>query len=460
MSPSAPGLLDELTRAVMAYFQPQSRTELPGLCDSIGLPCSPDDPALSKAKYLRARLGLLEDSDVRAALEKLLSLHGAALPAQTRFDLEEALWTRYPPFLIPKKHRRELANRLDGTPLFLNGDRFIRALGELWILEDSFEAFVGQLGGRRGKSLRSEIEQHVVRNPEDWPVEYLFDRLGAFDVSDQRFALFIEALASPDVCPDEPEQRAFAERVNSVLGAVGVELREVDLDGGYPVFRFARTSQMAGRPKNLIFASSVKPDLRLRDAVNNDVEVVNGGDRVLILDRPIPAEGLKWRDLQAWWAEVKGLDAAQAKSTLYKRLLACLPKESPAQRRLFETYYQSYGPRVPDLPALLPEVWLHWDPKTVRERGAEALFRFRMDFLMLFSHEARVVIEVDGKQHYTDNSGRGDPDQYAAMMEADRDLRLSGYEVYRFGASELDEQSMPALKVFFDRLLARHGLRT
>ncbi|MFB7225150.1 hypothetical protein [Streptomyces sp. NPDC056227] len=31
-----------------------------------------------------------------------------------------------------------------------------------------------------------------------------------------------------------------------------------------------------------------------------------------------------------------------------------------------------------DHPALLPEVWLHWDPKTVEERGPEALLRSRM----------------------------------------------------------------------------------
>jgi len=444
----------------MGHFQPQSRTKLPDLCDSIGLPSAPDDPTLSKAEYIESRLGLLEDSALRAAFEELLSLHGAALSATTRFALEEAFWTRYPPFLIPKKHRRQLANSLEGTPLFLKGDRFLRALADLWVLEDPLETLLGQFGRQRSNSLRRDIEQHVVQNPEDWPVEHFFDRLGAFDVSDQRFALFIEALASPDVRPDEAEQRAFAERVNTALRAVGVELREVDVDGGYPVFRFTRTSRMAGRPKNLIFASSLKPDLRLRDAVNNDVEVVTGGDRVLIFDRPIPAEGLKWRDLQAWWADLKGLERAQAKSTLYKRLMACLPRESPAQSRLFETFFQYYGPRIPDLPALLPEVWLHWDPKTVRERGAEALLRFRMDFLMLFSHDARIVIEVDGKQHYTDDSGRGDPSRYGAMMEADRELRLSGYEVYRFGASELNEQAAPSLKDFFDRLLRRHGIGT
>ena len=36
---------------------------------------------------------------------------------------------------------------------------------------------------------------------------------------------------------------------------------------------------------------------------------------------------------------------------------------------------------VPALPALLPEVWLHWDPKTVRERGTAALLGHRMDNL-------------------------------------------------------------------------------
>lgn len=51
---------------------------------------------------------------------------------------------------------------------------------------------------------------------------------------------------------------------------------------------------------------------------------------------------------------------------------------------------------------LLPEVWLHWDPRTVKERGPNALLRFRMDFLLLLPHGTRVVIEVDGKHHYAD----------------------------------------------------------
>ncbi len=108
---------------------------------------------------------------------------------------------------------------------------------------------------------------------------------------------------------------------------------------------------------------------------------------------------------------------------------------------------------------LLPEVWLHWDPKTARERGAAALARFRMDFLLLLPGDARVVIEVDGKHHYADDDRRPNPRKYAEMMAADRDLRLAGYEVYRFGAFELRGRAgHAAVERFFRALFNRHGV--
>lgn len=44
---------------------------------------------------------------------------------------------------------------------------------------------------------------------------------------------------------------------------------------------------------------------------------------------------------------------------------------------------------------------------------------------------------MDGAQHYTSDDGRPDTARYAANMRGDRDLKLSGYEVFRFGAAEL-----------------------
>jgi very-short-patch-repair endonuclease len=215
-----------------------------------------------------------------------------------------------------------------------------------------------------------------------------------------------------------------------------------------------------GRPKNLIFASAVKPDLRFRDAVNNDIEIVTNADKVLVYDRPIGAEGLRWSDLQLWWSETKGIaNDKDAKETLYRRLLECLPTNSPPQRLLFDSFFRSFRDHIPKLPALLPEVWLHWDPKTVKERGSDSLSRFRMDFLMLLPNGVRVVIEVDGAQHYSNPDGRADCSRYAEMVAADRDLKLYGYEVFRFGGAELQGNSAPGLvKSFFELLFKRFGI--
>jgi very-short-patch-repair endonuclease len=302
----------------------------------------------------------------------------------------------------------------------------------------------------------------VVRNPGDWTVEQFFEQVGALDASDRRFGLFLEGLAAADVRPDEESQRAFVAAVNGALASSGVELREIGRDGGFPTFRLARTGRGAGPAKNLIFASRTKPDLRFRDAVNNDVEIVSGADDVLVYDLPFPDHGLRWSDLQAWWSRSAGIEGDAAKQGLYRRLLKSLPENSPQQVLLFKTYFRHFGPRIPVLPALLPEVWLHWDPKTVRERGPEALARFRMDFLLLLPGETRIVLEVDGKHHYSSDSGAGDPKRYAAQVRADRDLRLCGYDVYRFGEYEFrDEQLAPKmLAEFFDELFRRHRLLT
>jgi hypothetical protein len=169
--------------------------------------------------------------------------------------------------------------------------------------------------------------RHVYQNPRDWSTVTLFDNLGALDCSDRRFVYFLEGLVSADVRPKEEAQRAFVEKVNAALKGSGTELRETDSRDGYPHFTLVNTHGAAsGRPKNLIFASQLKPDLRFRDAINNDVEIVTNADKVLIYDRPIGAEGIQWKTLQAWWSEANGMtDAHQAKITLYRRLGA-VPK--------------------------------------------------------------------------------------------------------------------------------------
>ncbi|MGO4205686.1 hypothetical protein AB4Z09_28935 [Rhodococcus sp. TAF43] len=84
-----------------------------------------------------------------------------------------------------------------------------------------------------------------------------------------------------------------------------------------------------------------------------------------------------------------------------------------------------------------------------------------MDFLLLLPGH-RIVLEVDGKQHYTDDRGHASPARYADNVRADRDMKLCGYDVFRFGAYELrtKQHALPLLTEFFDTLFARYGVTT
>lgn len=431
-----------------------THTVLPSICEELGLP-SPD-PEGSKRERMIASLNALPDADLADTAQRFLKRHPP--PPATRNAIQDILWAGSVCPEIPKRFRREVAQAVDIEELFGDAQHFDALLDQLWILDT--DPWAGMFGNSR-TNLRQEIQQHVHKNLGDWSTEFLFDKLGAYTASNARFTRFLEGLASPDVRPDEAAQRRFVAIVNAPLRNCGVELIESDTDGGYPVFSAVAThSAAAGRPKNLIFASSIKPDLRFRDAVNNDIEIVTNADKVLVYDRPIGMDGLLWSDLQSWWSETAGIaDADAAKKSLYRRLRESLPSNSPPQALLFSAFYGGFGSAVPDLPALLPEVWLHWDPRTVKERGRDALLRFRMDFLLLLPQGVRIVIEVDGKHHYADDAGRADVVRYAQMVAADRELKLAGYQIFRFGAHELLGDSAGAsVKTFFESLFKRYGV--
>jgi very-short-patch-repair endonuclease len=178
--------------------------------------------------------------------------------------------------------------------------------------------------------------------------------------------------------------------------------------------------------------------------------------------------------------ELKGIeDSKAAKDAFYLRLWEAVVKSgSPGELAIFKSYYEAYGKLLGDrLPALIPQVYLHFDPFTQRQRGDEkVLARQRMDFLLMLDHGTRIVIEVDGEQHYgaQDVPGVGPfrtrPELYAEMVREDRRLKLRGYEVFRFGGTEFADvdleqrtvgaQSKRHVTEFFDALLARHGFIT
>ena len=78
---------------------------------------------------------------------------------------------------------------------------------------------------------------------------------------------------------------------------------------------------------------------------------------------------------------------------------------------------------------------------------------------MLLPGRQRIVIEVDGKHHFSKDD-LPSLKVYAEMVSADRELRLAGYEVYRFGANELVGDGAEArITDFFDKLFGQHRIR-
>ncbi|MFI6607972.1 hypothetical protein [Streptomyces sp. NPDC050507] len=180
--------------------------------------------------------------------------------------------------------------------------RFVARLSRFWVLVHEVSPLLDAFFGTPGPSLKRDIEQHVFRNPGDWSLEDLFDNLGAFEAGDARFARFLEGLVSGDVLLDEAAQRHLVAANNAHVRGAAIELRETGIEGGYPRFSVVSTRLAENRkPKNIILASLTKPDIRFQSAMDNDIEIVGNRDDSLVYDRPTPADGLRWRDLQTWW---------------------------------------------------------------------------------------------------------------------------------------------------------------
>ena len=422
---------------------------------------------------MRSRILTWSEADLLALAGRVLREYGSDDLADTVSEMTVQAEHR-----VSELVRRDVLKVLDRLPSLFGELPLIDSLSDVFgaaVIQDD----PGGLLGRN--SLQGQILQHYVHNETDWSHEELLMQCGALTCSQARFFALLAKLLHPAARRDA-EQAELAGAISMALRRDGFIVRQTDVESGYAIYGVVRAqSGVAGAMKNLIFASiGEKPELVIRDAVNNDVEIVKHADKVLVFDRPLPSSGqLLWKNLRDWYAEVNGIASEEsAKEQLFRRLRqAVLGARSAGELAVFNGYYERYGPALGDrLPALIPQVYLHYDPYTKRQRGDEQfLARQRMDFLLMLEQGVRIVIEIDGRHHYAVQDGQS-PDRYIAsaqryaeMVAEDRRLRLMGYEVYRFGGHEFVDVDLEQRKVghraqqcaaeFFDRLLARHGVR-
>lgn len=329
----------------------------------------------------------------------------------------------------------------------------------------------------------SDIARHMDRF-DDWPESYLVDTvIDYLKLPDEEFMLFLTQYVNPNIhhwrwLPEEERREnipnsELVEVINKYLEHDGYKLSIKDTIGDKNFYQCVSTRiGVQGAVKNIIFAAKYKPEIVFDDALNNDIRITKNASQCLIYNRAIPQSGLMWSELVAWYSAESGITENQ-EVALIKRLCDCLDvsfkasgQKSGPETWMLQAYYELKKELRIDLPALLPQVYLYYDPLTQRERGYKLFEHQKMDFLMIFSHRDRVVIEIDGKQHYAVED-KAPPKLYSDMVKAHREMSLFGYDVYRFGGYEFfgadsDEVRKKAvldnLKQFFIRLFRKYGI--
>lgn len=320
------------------------------------------------------------------------------------------------------------------------------------------------------KTAIDDIYQHMDNN-DDWELEYLFcTYLDLLHVDDNDFIYFLEQYTHPVIkryrITEKLERIYFenecVEAINKYLVSDGYKLIQSEKIADKIIYSVTNiASGVQGTIKNIIFASKYKPEIVLEDALNNDIKIVSNQDQCLVYDKNIPNSGISWTELQNWYDEKlflldQGVD-------LKERLRDSL--DSVPEYLFYDTYIEIMERNQGEVPALLPQVYLYYDPKLQKDRIKKIFEHQRMDFLMIFSEAQRVVIEIDGVQHYADyvkgnTRHYASVDKYAEMVSAQREMTLAGYDVYRFGGKELYDASVgkEIVKRFFEMLFEKYKI--
>lgn len=328
-----------------------------------------------------------------------------------------------------------------------------------------------------GTFLLNEIARHCDSFPGDWG-----DDAGMFDVvdilhwSDQDFLYFCQEYVNPVfnryIWDDEQEdrvnlQQSCVDAINLYLTDCGYELKPINRTGDKIEFELEKLTGVKGKIHNIVFAATRKPEILLTDVLNHTVQIPVDESKYLLYDREVSTAGLTWGELLQWYNENHSSTEVSLVDRLQEAVKNC---GSPIEEQFFNCYLDVINAFGDTIPALLPQVYLYYDSKVQRERTIKIFDHQCMDFLMLFSGSQRVVIELDGVQHYSDGTVQI-PDspypqaiastaKYASMVSAQREMTLAGYEVYRFGGKEFQnqEQAKAMVRQFLLDLFSKHRI--
>lgn len=441
---------DGITEILAQYFWNYKSYEIDDAMKSYGLlPDETLNPNSSKKIYAKAGLVKLSEDELIELSRRIAKDAGnISLNKQLEYYLGDSV------FDFTYLTRRKIADYFDGCTNFEGKLRLDELLRGIWDIDAPYsedeELFIFNR-----MSVGDYIMQHVIANDDISYKDMLLDVLQIKYISDNMLIRFLEKMVHPEVRTGE-EQTQYVKGINEIISADGFELAISGQVSNEPIYKIYKKQAMKGNMKNLIFAPlSNKPDIVIDDAIENDLKIVGNMGDCLFYNFESNADGLLWSTLVKWW-EPNAI-SENIQKDLFSRLLNSL--ESKPEKDFFIQYYKIYEQKN-NLPALIPQVYLHYDPYAKNWRGNNIIYTHqRMDFLLLLPNGVRIIIEIDGKQHYSEGD-KASPQLYAEMAADTRELQLKGYEVYRFGGYEFMDiqQSRRMIHNFFEMLFKKHSI--
>lgn len=197
-------------------------------------------------------------------------------------------------------------------------------------------------------------------------------------------------MVNPEVRTGE-EQTQYVKGINKIIGADDFELVVSGKISNELIYKIYKRQAAKSNMKNLIFAPlGKKPDIVIDDAIANDIKIVGDTDNCLLYDFEPNADGLLWNTLVKWWGSAHASENIQ--KDLFKRLLDSLDSQPEKD---FSTQYYTIYQNANEYPALIPQVYLHYDPhaRTWRGKYVDIIDKVRVEVRPLFkdSKDTKVI---------------------------------------------------------------------
>lgn len=440
---------DELIEILAEHFWNYKSYEIDEALKRYGI--SPDeslDPHNSKRIYAKSGLEKLSEKEIIELSKRIAKAEeNTVLNMQMENYLGDCI------FEFTYITRRKLAEYFDKCTKLEGKLRIDELLRGIWNIDEPYGSDDEYIFD--SISVGNYIEKHLRKQDLTYK-EILLDILYLRYISDRKLMKFIERVVNPEVRTTE-EQKQYVKQINEIIDADGFELVVSKKISNELIYKVIKKQKNSSNMKNLIFAPlGEKPDIVIDDAISNELKIVGNTENCLVYNFEPNSDGLLWKTLVKWWKPNSLMQNVQ--NDLFIRLFKSL--DSMPEKEFFHQYYIIFK-TMNNLPALIPQVYLHYDPHAKKWRGNGVVYTHqRMDFLMLLPNGVRIVIEIDGKQHYSEKNIAA-PELYAEMASDTRDLQLKGYEVYRFGGYELKEKTQvkTLVKDFFQTLFEKYSIK-